>query len=130
MVTYIGFAHIRPLKVVLTLIGGFTVVFTAWSNSTAVENRLVGKTIFSLVVTHIGFAHIRPLKVVLTLIGGFRVVLPPGRILPRFVLIHLLSFSRRSNFFKWVLPAGKIFDCGQKLSHSKAHSQSIMHNLF
>ena len=65
VVTHIGFAHVRPLKVVLTLIGGFKVFFTAWLNSTAVENRLVGKAIFSLVVTHIGFAHIRPLKVVL-----------------------------------------------------------------
>ena len=65
VVTHIGFAHIRRLKVVLTLIGGFKVVFTAWSNLTAAENRLVGKAIFSLVVAHIEFAHIRPLEVVL-----------------------------------------------------------------
>ena len=89
MVAYIEFAHIRPLEVVFTLKGGFKVVFTAWLNFTAVENRLVGKSIFSLVVTHIGFAHIRPLKVVLTLIGGFKVVLPPGRILPRSKTIWL-----------------------------------------
>ena len=61
----IGFARIRILQVVLTLIGGFKAVFTAWWNLTAVENRLVGKAIFILVVIHIGFAHIRPLKVVL-----------------------------------------------------------------
>ena len=30
VVTHIGFVHIRRLKVVLTLIGGFKVVFTAW----------------------------------------------------------------------------------------------------
>ena len=71
VVTHIGFAHIRPLKVVLTFIDGFKVVFTTWSNLTAVENRLVGKAIFSLVVTHIGFANIRSQEVVLTLIGGF-----------------------------------------------------------
>ena len=70
VVTHIGFAHIRRLKVVSTLIGGFKVFLTAWLNLTAVKNRLVGNTISSLVVTHIGFVHIRPLKVVLTLIGG------------------------------------------------------------
>ena len=48
-------------------------VFTAWLNLTAVENRLVRKAIFSLVVTHIGFVHIRRLNVDLTLIGGFKV---------------------------------------------------------
>ena len=65
VVTHIGFAHILPLKVVLTLIGGFTVVFTAWSNSTAVENHLVEKAIFGLVVNHIGSTHIPSIKVVL-----------------------------------------------------------------
>ena len=65
VVIKIGFAHIRPLEVVLILIGVLKVDFTAWLNLTAVENRLVGKSIFSLVVTHIGFAHIRPLEVVL-----------------------------------------------------------------
>ena len=92
MVTHIGFAHIRPLKVVLTFIDGFKVVFTAWLSLTAVENRLVGKAIFSLVVTHIGFAHIRPLKV---------------------ILIKFKCFSHRFNFFKSVLPAGKVFTSGQ-----------------
>ena len=87
MVNHIGFSHIRPLKVVLTFIDGFKVVFTAWSNLTAVENRLVGKAIFSLVVTHIGFSHIRPIKV---------------------VFIHFKCLSHRLNFFKSVLPAGKI----------------------
>ena len=42
----------------------YKVVFTAWSNLTAAENHLVGKTIVDLVVNHIGFAHIRPLNVV------------------------------------------------------------------
>ena len=40
---------------------------------TAVENHLVGKSIFGLVVTHIGFVHFRPLKVVLIVIGVFKV---------------------------------------------------------
>ena len=53
------------MKVVLILIGVLKVNFTAWSNLTAVENHLVGKTIFGLVVNHIGFAYIRPLKTVL-----------------------------------------------------------------
>ena len=70
VVINIGFARIRILQVILTLIGGFKAVFTVWSNLIAVENRLVGKTIFSLVVAHIGFAHIQPLNVVLTLIDG------------------------------------------------------------
>ena len=65
VVINIDFARIRILKVVLTLLSGAKAVFTAWSNLTAAENRLVGKAILSLVVTHIGFAHIRPLKVVL-----------------------------------------------------------------
>ena len=65
VVNHIGSTHNRPIKVILTLIGGFKVVFTAWSNLTAAENRLVGKVVLSLVVTHIGFAHIRPIKVVL-----------------------------------------------------------------
>ena len=47
--------------------------FNAWSNSTAVENRLVGKAIFGLVVKHIGFAHIRPLHAVLILENAFKV---------------------------------------------------------
>ena len=78
VVNHICFGHIRLIKVILTLIGGFEVGFTARSNLTAVENRVVGKAISSLVVTHIEFAHIRPLKVVLTLIGGFKWFLPPG----------------------------------------------------
>ena len=71
MVTHIEFAHIRPLNIILILISFFKVDFTAWSNLTAVENRVVGKAISSLVVNYIGFAHIQPLEVVLTLIGGF-----------------------------------------------------------
>ena len=59
---------------VLILIGVFKVEFTAWSKLTAVENHLVGKSIFGLVVTLIGFAHIRRLKTILTLICGFKVV--------------------------------------------------------
>ena len=66
------------MNVVLILIGVLKVDFTAWSNLTAVENRVVGKAIFSLVVNYIGFAHIQPLEVVLTLIGGFKWFLPPG----------------------------------------------------
>ena len=49
VVTHIEFAHIRPLKVVLTLIGGFRVVFTAWWNSTTIENR---NPIFKVVLNH------------------------------------------------------------------------------
>ena len=55
LVNHIEFVHIRPLKVVSKLTGVFKVDFTDWSNLTAVENRLVGKAIFSLVVTHIEF---------------------------------------------------------------------------
>ena len=58
---------------VLTLIGGFKAVFTVRSYLTAVENRLVRKSIFGLVVTHIGFVHFRPLKVVLIFIRDFKV---------------------------------------------------------
>ena len=38
-----------------------------------VENHLVRKSIFGLVVTHIGCVHFRPFKVVLILIGVFKV---------------------------------------------------------
>ena len=44
------------------------------------QAHLVEKAIFGLVVNHIGSTHIPPIKV---------------------VLIHVLSFSRRSNFFKF-----------------------------
>ena len=71
VVKHNGSTHNRPIKVIVTLIGGFKVVFTAWSKLTAVENRLVRKAIFSLVVIHTGFADIRPLEVILILIGGF-----------------------------------------------------------
>ena len=40
---------------------------------TVVENHLVRKSIFGLVVTHIGCVHFRPFKVVLILIGVFKV---------------------------------------------------------
>ena len=65
VVNHIEFAHIRPLYVVLILIGIFKVDFTAWLNLNAVENRLVRKAILRLVVNHIKFVHIRPLKVIL-----------------------------------------------------------------
>ena len=47
--------------------------FTAWSKLTAVENHLVGKSIFGLVVTHIGFVHFQLFKVALILIGVLKV---------------------------------------------------------
>ena len=56
------------------LIRFFKVDFTAWSNSTAVENHVVVKTVCGLVVNHIWFGYIRLIKVILTLIGGFKVV--------------------------------------------------------
>ena len=59
-INHIEFVHIRPLYVVLILIGIFKVDFTAWLNLNANENRLV-----RLVVNHIKFVHIRPLKVIL-----------------------------------------------------------------
>ena len=59
------------------MIGGFKEVFTAWSNLTAVENRLVRMPIVVLVVINIGFVRIRILQVVLTLISDFKAVLPP-----------------------------------------------------
>ena len=61
VVHHIEFVHIRPLLVVLKLIGVFKVDFTAWFNLTAVKNRLVRKAIVGLVVHHIEFVHIRPL---------------------------------------------------------------------
>ena len=48
-------------------------VFTAWSNSTTVENHLVGNAIVGLVVNHIGFAHIRPLNMVFIIDKRFKV---------------------------------------------------------
>ena len=57
----------------MILIGVLKVDFTAWSNLTAVENHLVGKAIFGLVVNHIGFAHIRPLNVIFILVSHFKV---------------------------------------------------------
>ena len=56
------------------LIRFFKVDFTACSNSTAVENDVVVKTVSGLVVNHIWFAHIRLIMVILTLIGGFKMV--------------------------------------------------------
>ena len=47
--------------------------FTAWSNLTTVENRLIEKAIAGLAINHIEFVHIRPLYVVLILIGIFKV---------------------------------------------------------
>ena len=57
---------------VLILIGVLKVDFTAWSNLTAIENHLVGKAIFGLVVNHIGFGHIRPPNMILILISVFK----------------------------------------------------------
>ena len=64
MVNHIGFAHIQPPNVVFIIYKRFKVVFTAWLNSTAVENHLVEKFKVGLVVNHIEFAHIQPLNVV------------------------------------------------------------------
>ena len=53
VVIKIGFAHIRPLEVVLILICVLKVNSTAWSNFTAVENHLIGNAIAGLMVSHI-----------------------------------------------------------------------------
>ena len=82
-------------------VGVFKMDFTAWSFLTAVKNRLVETAIVGLVVNHIGCGHIRPLKV---------------------VLIQFPLFSYTFNFFRWVLPAGSIFDRGRDPSGWKAHS--------
>ena len=76
-------------------------VFTAWLNLTAVKNHLGRKTIVGLVINYIGLVHIRPKKV---------------------VLIQFLLFSHTFNFFKWVLPAGKISTGGQNPLCWKANS--------
>ena len=60
-------------KFVALMTGVFNVDFTTWSKFTAVENHLVVKSIFGLVVTHIGFVYFQPWKVVLILIGVFKV---------------------------------------------------------
>ena len=57
-------AHNRPLNAVLILMGVFKVDLTAWSKLTTVENNLVGKSIFVLVVNQTESAHIRLIKVV------------------------------------------------------------------
>ena len=101
VVNHIGFAHIRPLNVVFIVDKRFKVVFTAWLNLTAVKNHLVRKAIVGLVINHIGLVHIRPKKV---------------------VLIQFLLFSHTFNFFKWVLPAGKISTGGQNPHRWKANS--------
>ena len=77
------------------LISFFKVDFTAWSNSNAVENHVVVKTICGLVVTHIGFAYIRPLKR---------------------VLAHFTLFLHGLTFFRLVSPVGLIFDRGRDSS--------------
>ena len=59
----IGFAHIRPLSVIVILISVLKVDFTTWSISTAVKSHVTGKTICGLVVNQIGFAHIRPFNI-------------------------------------------------------------------
>ena len=60
------------MKVVVILIGVLKVDFTAWSNLTAVENHLVEKAIFGLVVNHISLGHIRPPNWILILISVFK----------------------------------------------------------
>ena len=60
------------MNVVLILIDVLKVDFTAWSNLTAVENHLVGKAIFGLVINHIGFSYIRPPNMILILISVFK----------------------------------------------------------
>ena len=71
VVHHIELAHIRPLIMVLILMGIFKIYFTAWLNSTAVENHLVRKTMVDLVVHHIEFANIQPLNMVLILMRVF-----------------------------------------------------------
>ena len=51
LVHHIEFADIRPLNVVLILMGVFKVYFTAWLNSTAVEDHLVRKTMVHIEYT-------------------------------------------------------------------------------
>ena len=78
VVINIGFAHFRPLNVVLILMTAFKMDFTTWSNCTAVEIGLIWKGIFGLVVNHIVFAHIRPQNVEFIVLSAFKV--SPGRI--------------------------------------------------
>ena len=65
------------------------------------KNYLGRKIIVGLVINYIGLVHIRPKKV---------------------VLIQFLLFSHTFNFFKWVLPAGKISTGGQNPHRWKANS--------
>ena len=71
MVHHIEFALIRPLIMVLILMGFFIVDFTGWLNLTVVENQLVRKTMVDLVVHRIEFANIRTLIMVFILMGVF-----------------------------------------------------------
>ena len=73
VVIIIGFAHIRPLSVIVILISSLKVDFTTWWISTTVKNRVTGKTMCGLVVNHIGFAHIRPLNIILIWISILKV---------------------------------------------------------
>ena len=91
----------NPFLMFFVLISFFKVDFTAWSNSTAVENHLVGKAIFGLVGNHIRLAYIGPLQRVFN---------------------YSPMFSRRFTFFRWVLPAGQMLDRGRDLSGWKANS--------
>ena len=73
VVYHIEFAHIRPLNMVLLLMGVFKIYLTAWLNSTAVKDHLVRKIMVDLVVHHIEFAYIRPLNMVFILMSVFKV---------------------------------------------------------